>query len=99
MWRKQLPTLLKWSQESQPKPLVLRGARQTGKSTLVHIFCQTAGFDLLEINFENSNLKSLEDSEFNLKKTIREIDATQIQSLSKKYLQFDKMSLVTAGGN
>jgi len=32
-------------------------------------------------------------------KTIREIDATQIQSLSKKYLQFDKMSLVTAGGN
>ena len=32
-------------------------------------------------------------------KTIREIDATQIQSLSKKYLQFDKISLVTAGGN
>lgn len=29
--------------------------------------------------------------------TIRDIDAKQIQSLATKYLQFDRMSLVTSG--
>ncbi len=34
------------------KPLVLRGARQVGKSFLVHDFCQRNGLQCLELNFE-----------------------------------------------
>jgi len=43
--------LLDWSRETDRKPLVLRGARQTGKSSAVRRFA--AGFELfLELNLE-----------------------------------------------
>lgn len=40
-----------WGQKSR-KPLVLRGARQVGKSFLVREFCKKLGLECLEINFE-----------------------------------------------
>jgi predicted AAA+ superfamily ATPase len=36
------------------KPLVLRGARQVGKSSLIRDFCAEEGLELLELNFERS---------------------------------------------
>ncbi len=36
------------------KPLVLRGARQVGKSSLIRDFCSEEGLELLELNFERS---------------------------------------------
>ncbi len=41
-----------WHQKSHRKPLVLRGARQVGKSTLVRQFAQAASLHLCEINLE-----------------------------------------------
>ncbi|MCP4403146.1 MAG: ATP-binding protein, partial [bacterium] len=41
-----------WYQKSHRKPLVLRGARQVGKSTLVRQFAQKASLKLHEINLE-----------------------------------------------
>lgn len=43
--------LLEWSKESQRKPLLLRGARQVGKSTSVREFAKNFEY-FLEINFE-----------------------------------------------
>lgn len=34
------------------KPLMIRGARQVGKSTLVRLFAKEKSFRLLEINLE-----------------------------------------------
>ncbi len=52
--RKELSYLLDWSGRSNRKPLVIRGARQVGKSTLVRQFAEASGLVLLEINFERN---------------------------------------------
>ena len=41
-----------WYQKNRRKPLVIRGARQVGKSTLVRQFAQDNGLILNEINLE-----------------------------------------------
>ena len=45
-------TLLKWLTARRRKPLVLRGARQVGKTTLVRRFAAAAGVGLCEVNLE-----------------------------------------------
>lgn len=52
MERKYLPFLQKWLQDSRRKPLVIRGARQVGKTWLVRHFVATQNKHLIEINFE-----------------------------------------------
>ncbi|MDX8413356.1 MAG: ATP-binding protein [Mariprofundales bacterium] len=47
-------TMRHWFKQNSHKPLILRGARQVGKSTLVRIFAQEQGLDLVEINFERN---------------------------------------------
>ena len=43
-----------WASRRQRKPLVVRGARQVGKSTLVRQFARSAGMPLVEIDFERN---------------------------------------------
>lgn len=52
--RKELAHLNDWAVRASRKPLIIRGARQVGKSTLVRQFAQTSGLSLLEINFERN---------------------------------------------
>lgn len=60
MKRKEEAYLSEWYQRPHRKPLIIRGARQVGKSTLVRLFCQKNGLQLIELNFEQSHtLKSL----------------------------------------
>ena len=54
MQRKYLPFLQDWLNELRRKPLVIRGARQVGKTWLVRHFAELQGRRLIEINFENS---------------------------------------------
>ena len=52
--------LARWLQKSRRKPLVIRGARQVGKSTLVQNFTRSQGLKLAEINLEkHGNLNSI----------------------------------------
>jgi predicted AAA+ superfamily ATPase len=44
--------LTAWHQKKRRKPLVIRGARQVGKSTLVRQFAMNKGLSLAEINLE-----------------------------------------------
>ncbi len=63
MKRKEEAYLSEWYKNPHRKPLIIRGARQVGKSTVVRLFCQQAGIQLIELNFEQSyNLKSLFES-------------------------------------
>ena len=52
--RKEIKYLLEWSAQVPRKPMVIRGARQVGKSTLVREFARSARFSLLELNFERN---------------------------------------------
>lgn len=52
LYRAALENLKNWYHESRRKPLVLRGARQVGKTTLIHMFCQANNLKILEINLE-----------------------------------------------
>jgi len=60
MNRKQLLFLESWISKRNRKPLMIRGARQVGKSTLVRLFSQNSGRQLADINLErHTNLGSL----------------------------------------
>ena len=50
--RSALQYLKDWKDKKTRKPLVIRGARQVGKSYLVRIFAEAVHLDLLEINLE-----------------------------------------------
>lgn len=52
MKRSAQSAISEWFCGRRRKPLVLRGARQVGKSTLVRNFAAEAGMDLLEVNLE-----------------------------------------------
>ena len=54
MHRKKLEDLALWASSSPHKPLIIRGARQVGKSTLVSLFAEEQGFSLMVLNFERN---------------------------------------------
>ena len=60
MYRHALEYLKEWKVKSNRKPLVLRGARQVGKSYLIRLFSEEQFENLLEINLEkNQNIAEL----------------------------------------
>ena len=52
MHRHQIAALEQWLAAPRRKPLVIRGARQVGKSTLVRLFCEAAGRPLVTVDLE-----------------------------------------------
>jgi len=50
--RQQLQLLKEWLSKKNRKPLIIRGARQVGKSTLVELFAEDQQQVLLNINLE-----------------------------------------------
>ena len=52
--RTEIKYLHEWSTQSPIKPVIIRGARQVGKSTLVREFARAARFSLVELNFERN---------------------------------------------
>ena len=52
--RTEIKYLHDWSRQNPHKPVVIRGARQVGKSTLVREFARSARFSLVELNFERN---------------------------------------------
>ena len=52
MNRSALEYLRLWKDRRSRRPLVVRGARQVGKSTLIRLFAEEIGQRLVELNFE-----------------------------------------------
>lgn len=80
--------LKKWLEQKNRKPLILRGARQVGKSTLVKQFATQEKLKLIEINFEKKIFPSFRSSEINMEKIILEIETSFNCSLNKDTLIF-----------
>jgi len=53
MKRRQLAYIKEWANRKTRKPLIIRGARQVGKTTLVHLACKEMGLKLIELNMED----------------------------------------------
>lgn len=54
MYREAMKDLLKWQAKKNKKPLVIRGARQVGKTWLMREFGSSAYDEMVYINFENN---------------------------------------------
>jgi len=70
--REILENLRKWAAKPKRKPLILRGARQVGKTTLVDEFSKQFGI-YLYLNLENKRAKMLFDEDFSIDELVSQI--------------------------
>ncbi len=74
MKRKALEFLKSWYFRENKKPLLIRGARQVGKTTLVELFCLETKLELIKVNLERKPLHSVEEG-YNVDSFLKEISA------------------------
>jgi uncharacterized protein len=77
-----------WLHEKKRKPLVLRGARQVGKSTLVHHFAADQNLNLVEVNFETIQFRTLSSDVIDVDDFISECESKFKVELGTKTLLF-----------
>ncbi|HBN83991.1 MAG TPA: ATPase, partial [Clostridiales bacterium] len=71
MYRKAIEHLFKWKAKKNRKPLVIRGARQVGKTWLMKEFGKTAYQSTVYINFDNNRrMKELFSSDLDTERII-----------------------------
>ncbi len=76
MYRSKLADLIAWKNSSSRKPLILRGARQTGKTWLMKEFGRSHYAQTVYLNFEkNKRLSTLFTGDFNIKRIIVALQA------------------------
>ena len=81
MYRSALTKLQEWKDKSNRKPLIIRGARQVGKTWLMKEFGRTSFANTAYINFDNNRrMRILFEDDYDLK---RIITALQIESGEK----------------
>ncbi len=80
--------LEQWLLSKNRKPLILRGARQVGKSTLVKLFAKNNKLKLIEINLEKEKLKSIKKDSISTLNIIDEIQSLFEVNLDKNTLLF-----------
>ena len=72
MYRKKIEELKKWKESPNRKPLIIRGARQVGKTWLMQEFGKKYYEKCAYINFdENSRMNKLFDEDFDLDRIIQ----------------------------
>jgi uncharacterized protein len=99
--RFQEKALSDWFLRPRRKPLIIRGARQVGKSTLVRAFAKNTHLQLVEINVEEhqtSLRKAFESGEFTAILSIFErISGVDLKNAQEKYLLFlDEIQAIPA---
>ncbi|MFZ4085055.1 MAG: ATP-binding protein [Vampirovibrionia bacterium] len=83
MFRRLDEGLKKWKKDKHPKPLMLRGARQVGKSFLVEKFAKENFQNLIKINFEKErNFSHHFDGDLDLKRILETIAIIKKQKLN-----------------
>lgn len=75
--------LFDWYHNPGRMPLIIRGARQVGKSTLVKLFCESQQFELIEINLEKEKLKSINAESFSIQNVLDEIQFKTKKTISR----------------
>jgi uncharacterized protein len=81
-------SLKEWLNSYGRKPIIIRGARQVGKSTLVRMFAQNSGLDLVEINLEKYLFMNDVFKTFDIPLILRELEGIAGKSFNEKSLLF-----------
>ena len=82
--------LIFWKENQRRKPLILRGARQTGKTWLLKEFGRTHFREFVYVNFEEaSNMQSIFKSDFDITRII-----TTLQIYSQKVISAEDTLIV-----
>ena len=81
-------SLKEWLRSYRRKPLIIRGARQVGKSTLVRMFAENAGLDLIEVNLERYLYLDEIFKSFDLNVILKEIEGISEKSITQNTLIF-----------
>lgn len=64
MYRKAMEELIQWKNSAHRKPLIIRGARQVGKTWLMKEFGRAAYKDMVYVNFDsNRRMEALFDTD------------------------------------
>ncbi len=89
MFRNALVDLDSWIAKDKSKPLLIRGARQVGKSYLVRELAQRAGRDLIEVNLEITKIFELDNREtFSIEKVLEELALVANKKITQNSLVF-----------
>jgi predicted AAA+ superfamily ATPase len=75
MYRKELEKLASWWLQVPRKPLIIRGARQVGKSTLVRLFAEAKGLQLSEVNLDRYPQLDSVFATFDVQKILSELES------------------------
>ena len=71
MYRKTMEQLYRWKQKANKKPLIIRGARQVGKTWLMREFGETAYEQTVYINFDNNpQIKELFSTDLRIERIV-----------------------------
>ncbi|WP_130863083.1 ATP-binding protein [Bacilliculturomica massiliensis] len=71
MYRTAMEQLIEWKKKSRRKPLIIRGARQVGKTWLMKEFGRTAYDETVYINFDNDErMRSLFESDLQVERIL-----------------------------
>jgi predicted AAA+ superfamily ATPase len=86
--RCEIKSFTSWYQTNGRKPLLLRGARQVGKTSLVRMFCKKQKLHLIEVNLElyQELANSFKQMDPNL--VIKDIELFFKTKLTKKSILF-----------
>lgn len=87
MVRKAISHLNSWYKSDHRKPLLIRGARQVGKTTLVELFCEKYKLDLIMINLELTPIHSIETS-YDVDTFLKEVSVISKKKITKNSVLF-----------
>ena len=99
MRRRKMADLISWKNSLTRKPLIIRGARQVGKTWLMKEFAKTQYEQTIYINFEkNKRLESLFTDDFDVKRIIIALQAESGSTIHAEntLLIFDEIQAVPA---
>ena len=99
MYRKAVEYLKEWKLNPSRKPLIIRGARQVGKTWLMKEFAKKEYKKWVYINFEDNELaKNVFEKDFDIKRIIMQLSiASSTEIDSKTLLLFDELQEAPRG--
>jgi predicted AAA+ superfamily ATPase len=99
MFRTAMNDLYKWEKKKNKKPLIIRGARQVGKTWLMKKFGKDNYENVVYINFDNNQkIKSLFESDMDIERIVMGLELYSGQKINSEntLLIFDEIQEVPA---
>ena len=85
MYREQVQQLINWKNSSARKPLLIKGARQVGKTWLMKSFGESEYENCIYVNFEsNKRLQNIFTDDFDIRRIITALEVETGKSITSK---------------